>query len=282
VVKDQLLVARNLATVPEAAKATTLKEAVKIIKRSEDKARYAAKGAEVSQMEAESRHTLIHGDAFDVMSDPIHHGKYRVILSDPPYGMGADTFGDSGNADRTQGGHSYDDSYEGWLVLMGELLPLTWQVAAPQAHLYLFCDFDRFHELRSALQAIGWKVFRTPLVMHKTGNSGRVPWPKNGPRRQYELVLFAVKGDMLVNNIMHDVFEGPLISERMGHPAEKPVAALKNLLSRSANAGDHVLDMCCGCGPIFEAGHELGLMVTGVEKDAAYYGMAKVRKEGLK
>lgn len=281
-IHEQLLVVRNLEANPEAAKAKTIKEAVKIIKRAEMLEKYKAVGEDVATMSPASRHTLIHGDSTSVLCERTHAGKYAVILSDPPYGMGADNFGDSGGEGRSTGEHGYSDSYESWLELMGKLIPLTWTVTQPQAHLYMFCDFDRFHELKSALTAVGWKVFRTPLVLYKAGNSGRVPWPKTGPRRQYELVLFAVKGDKMLNNVFHDVIESPLIPDRMGHPAEKSVIALKNILQRSANAGDHVLDMCCGSGPIFEAGHELGLMVTGVEADATFYGMSKTRKEGLK
>lgn len=281
-VKDMLLVARNIEAIPEAAKATSLKEAVKIVKRSESLSKYAAMATDMATINPQARHTLHHGEFQTVLSHGGQTGKYDVILTDPPYGMGADTFGDSGEAGRTTGAHAYEDSYESWLELMGELIPLTWAVTKPQAHLYMFCDFDRFHELKNALTAVGWKVFRTPIVMHKMGNSGRVPWPKNGPRRQYELVLFAHKGDKLCNNVMHDVFDAPLIAERMGHPAEKPVAALKELLSRSANPGDYVLDMCCGSGPIFEAVHEMGGFCTGIERDAAFYGMALSRVKELK
>lgn len=281
VISHQLLFVRNAESVPEAAKAKTVEEAVKIIKRAEDKLRYAEIGAAIEKEEAEGRHTLIHGDSLSVLCGEEHTGKYDVILSDPPYGMGADNFGDSGSADRCQAGHMYSDSYENWLDLMGRFIPLTIQVTKPQSHLYLFCDFDRFAELRTALLAIGWKVFRTPIILNKIGNSGRLPWPKHGPRRQYELVLFAQRGDKLVNHIGTDVIESPLVPERMGHPAEKSVPALSNLLARSANAGDKILDPFCGCGPIFEAVHKMGGYCTGIEQDPAFYGMAVKRKGEL-
>jgi hypothetical protein len=50
----------------------------------------------------------------------------------------------------------------------------------------------------------GWDVFRTPLIDYKLG-SGRVPRPEHGPRRQWEMCLYAIKGDKNVTGIFSDV-----------------------------------------------------------------------------
>lgn len=265
----------------EAAKATTVKEAFKILKREENRQGFAAQAAEIQKVQASTKHRLIQASCIEELSKPEYEAYFDIILSDPPYGMNADQFGDSGSADRTQGAHQYDDSYESWLTLMQDFVPLTVRVTKPQSHMYLFCDFDRFHQLKQMCEIAGWTVFRTPLVMQKAGQSGRVPLPNHGPRRQYELVLYAFRGQRQVRAILPDVFVSPQIPERIGHPAEKHTDAIRNLLQRSAFPGDRVLDPFCGSGPILPAGEAESCFVTAIELSETFTGMAASRLKEL-
>lgn len=286
--RQSLAVAEVLARAPEsdaaklAAKAGTVKEAFKILQREENRQKFAEVARQEASVPTESKHRLVIGSCITELAKPEYEAQFDIILSDPPYGMNADQFGDSGSADRTQGAHQYDDSYESWQSLMQAIVPLTIYVTKPAAHLYFFCDFDRFHELKSLLEAAGWSVFRTPLVMQKAGQGGRVPLPNHGPRRQYELVLYAFRGQRQVKAIVPDVFVSPLITERIGHPAEKHPDGLRNLLQRSAFPGDRVLDPFCGSGSIFPAGDLESVRVTGIELDASFAGMAASRIKELK
>jgi len=287
-VRQAIAVAKALEAAPEsaavqaAAKAGSVKEAFKILQREENRQKFAEVAAEIAAKPAESKHQLHQGSCIEILARPEFEAKFDLILSDPPYGMNADQFGDSGSAERTQGAHQYDDSVESWRALMLEFLPLSIRVTKPQSHMYLFCDFDRFHELKRMAEDSGWTVFRTPLVMRKLGQGGRVPLPNHGPRRQYELVLYAYRGQRQVCAILPDVFESPLIDERLGHPAEKHPDAIRNLLQRSAHPGDNVLDPFCGSGPIFAACESHGAFATGIELDQSFAGMAATRIKGLK
>ena len=49
-----------------------------------------------------------------------------------------------------------------------------------------------------------------------------------------------------------------------------------------AFAGDVVLDLFCGTGPIFPAAHALKCRAVGVEKDSGAYGIALTRIKELK
>jgi DNA modification methylase len=198
-----------------------------------------------------------------------------VILTDPPYGMGADSFGDAGGK-MTGITHNYDDSYEAWQALMQAWAPLSFAVTKPQAHAYVFCDFDRFHELKSLMQLAGWYVFRTPLIVHKL-NSGRVPLPDQGPRRQYELVLYAIKGKKPVTHIY------PVSGdENLSHGAQKPVALYQNLLQRSVRPGDRVLDCFAGTAGTIPAGHSYQCEVTAIEQSPEYYALGLQRLAEIK
>ena len=224
-------------------------------------------------------HRIFNANCLEWMRQPEAQGYFDVILTDPPYGMNADSFGDGGGklAGIT---HEYDDSYEAWQALMAAWAPLSFAVTKPQAHAYVFCDFDRFHELKAMMQQAGWYVFRTPLVVHKL-NSGRVPLPDQGPRRQYELVLYAIKGKKPVTHIYPDVVT---VSgdENLSHGAQKPVALYQNLLQRSVRAGDKVLDSFGGtCGTI-PAGHTYQCEVTAIEQSQEYYAIGLKRLSDLK
>jgi site-specific DNA-methyltransferase (adenine-specific) len=65
--------------------------------------------------------------------------------------------------------------------------------------------------------------------------------------------------------------------ENVGHPAQKPVPLLVDLLRRSARPGDRVLDPFMGSGSTVLAANELKLACTGIELDEAAYGIAARR-----
>lgn len=156
---------------------------------------------------------------------------------------------------------------------------LAWRVTKPQAHLYACCDFDRFHELKEMMQAAGWYVFRTPLINRKLG-SGRVPLPEHGPRRQYETIMYCIKGKKPVTHIYPDIIETQA-DPNDGHGATKPIAMYSNLLQRSVRPGDLVLDSFCGSGPIFPACHAHKCIATGLELSPEYYGMSMKRLQAM-
>lgn len=276
-VRKELIVARNLEN-PNVAKAKTVDEAFKILKREEDARKNRELGELVGKSFTADVHRLENLDACAFLRT-IPAGSVDVILTDPPYGMGADGFGDAGG--KLSGiDHDYDDSLDSWRALMAEWCPLSYQVAKAQAHAYVFCDLDRFHELKLFMQAAGWYVFRTPLVVHKI-NSGRVPLPDRGPRRQYELVLYAIKGDKPVTHIYGDVLSATA-DENMSHGAQKPVAVYQNLLQRSARPGDVVLDSFAGSGTIFPAAHGYQCTALACEVNPSYYGLCVKRLQALK
>src|SRR5208282_121997 len=181
-VRRDLILARHLDD-EEVLNARTADEGFKILKRKEAASTSAALGVAVGRNYGAHSHQLYLSDCLDWMAgeDP---NQFDVILTDPPYGMGAGEFNDSGG--KTLGGHTYDDSYDNWLSLMGSFAPLSYRLAKPQAHAYVFADLDNFHLLRDIFSRAGWKTFRTPLVWYNP-TSIRAPWPDQGPQRKYQI-----------------------------------------------------------------------------------------------
>lgn len=277
-VRKEIIVARHLNN-PVIAKAKSADEAFKLLKREEDRQKNIELAKVVGATFNAAQHRLFNMDCLVWMAKPENAGQFDVILTDPPYGMGADNFGDgSGRLDGIE--HHYDDSYESWQKFIQAWCPLTFAVTKPQAHAYVFCDIDNFHELKACMELAGWYVFRTPFVNHKI-NSGRVPLPDQGPRRQYEIILYAIKGKKPVTHIYPDVISTSA-DESMTHGAQKPVALFQNLLQRSVKPGDKVLDTCAGSGTIFPAAHTYKCAATALEYVPEYYAMCVKRLEMLK
>lgn len=274
--RQTLLLADHLHK-PEVANAKTPAEAFKIIKREEERERNRTLAETVGRDFSSASHTLRHTDCIKWLAD-CPDNQFDVVLTDPPYGMGAQNFGDGGGK-LVGTDHQYNDSVEAWRELMTAFLPEAYRVTKKEAHAYIFCDLDRFHELKSLAEAAGWYVFRTPLIVHKLG-SGRVPLPEHGPRRQYELCLYAIKGNKTVTGIYSDVISCKL-EENIGHGANKPIELFVDLLRRSVRPGDSVLDAFAGTGTIFPAAHACKVFATGLELNSEYYGIAVKRLNAL-
>lgn len=281
-IRQDIILARHLDN-PVVAKAGSRKEAFKALKRDEETKRNAELGRAIGGTFSAAMHTLRQGDCLQVMKE-LPAESFDVILTDPPYGIDAQDFGDS---DGKASPHFYDDSYASWGGMMQELAGELWRVAKPQAHLYMFCDLDNYHELKTFLtcghklaEIFPWKIFRTPFIWINP-TAMRAPWPEMGPQRKWQMCLYAVKGNRPVTRLYADVLTYPS-DTNLGHQAQKPVALYGDLLRRSVRPGDTVLDPFCGTGTIFPACHELKCKATGIEQDPAACGIAADRLRGLK
>lgn len=276
-VREALIIAQHLDN-PDVAKAKTEREAMKVINRASQAAINERLAAAVGRLAASELHEVHHADATDWLATA-PDAKFNCILIDPPYGMDAADFGDA--AGRLTGiQHNYVDDSSSFRSLMGTIAPQLTRVAKPESHLYVWCDIDGFHFLRSLFEQHGWWCFRTPLINVKR-EGGRVPWPEHGPRRCYELVLFAVRGKLPVTAIYRDVFDSTLSEGNLGHGAQKPVEAYVELLKRSCRPGDLVLDCFGGTGTLLAAAQALKLRAVVVEKEANAYGMCLARLKEL-
>lgn len=275
-VRKDIIVSQYLH-IPEVAKAKNTDDAYKILKKQEESRKYADLAKKVGSTLSHESHKVFNTNCLSWMLSTDAE-QFDVILTDPPYGMGADEFGDGAGK---LGGieHHYKDDYESWKSLMQDWAPLAYRVAKQECHAYVFCDIDNFHELKRIMQSAGWWVTRTPFICTKP-NSGRVPHPENGPRRQWEMILYAIKGKKKTLGIFPDVIT-TFADANTTHGAQKPVALYSDLLKRSCRPGDRVLDSFAGSGTIFPAAHAAKVLATGLEQNSTYYGICLQRLQGL-
>jgi site-specific DNA-methyltransferase (adenine-specific) len=257
---------------PIVKSAKTAEEAFKALKKIEVAEKNRELGASVGRTFTADLHQAIHGDSLEWMAAAPAE-QFDCILTDPPYGMNADEFGDSGGL--AAGGHGYKDDAATFLKILSVLAPESYRLAKAQAHLYVFCDIDWFHTMKTEFSAAGWTVFRTPLIWYKKSGM-RAPWPESGPQRKYETILYAVKEKRPILKMLGDVLDYPP-DTNLGHAAQKPAALFEDLLRRSCLPGNSVLDPFCGSGPIFSAAHALKVRAVGIEMDQASYGISLSR-----
>lgn len=257
---------------PEVAKAKTEAEAIKVVRKKAEAARVQALAASFdAAAQRDCPHSLLAGD-FRANIGGVASGSVDVLLTDPPYGIAADTFGEQSGA-----GHNYEDSVEYFEQIIAVLAEESFRVCKAQAHAYVFCDPRRFNDLQTHFELAGWKVWPIPLIWAK-GN-GMLPRPEHAPRRTYEAILFASKGDKPVRCVKGDVITVSGVRD-LKHGAQKPVDLYVDLLSRSAVPGDVVLDPFAGSGTIFPAANRCKLRAIGMELNEANVALCRTRMMG--
>ncbi len=270
-IRDMLLINDHI-NLPDVARAKTPKEALKAIKKVTQQDLTAAL-VEIYGEQATDDFQIQLGKA-EACFELVDNETFHCIITDPPYGIGADEFGDMGDFQ-----HEYkDDSRTFWKIM--EWLPAeSFRTSKREAHLYMFCDIRMFFSVTSLFETAGWIVWPKPLIWDK-GN-GMLPRPEHGPRYTYDAILFASKGDKKVNGVAPDVLRFSGVSgQKLLHAAQKPVKLYVDLLSRSCIAGDLILDPFAGSGTVFDAAKKLTLRALGFEEKENAYNICRARING--
>lgn len=232
---------------PEVKAAQTERIALRIAQK---KAAVAAREG-VVRIAPRSRHIIHHGSSITYMQNMMSES-VDCILTDPPYGVDADKFNNPNTLK-----HAYEDSLDYALECYTTLASEGYRIAKPAAHLYTFLDIIHFDKIRDIFLENGWIVWPRPFIWYK-GNMGFWPDQNYGPKRTYEAILYARKGDRKVLECAHDVINIPSI-QGVERQAAKPPALYHNILKRVCLAGDVVFDPFCGSGPIIPAANTLDL-----------------------
>ena len=271
-VADSIILSQ-FADDPDVQAARTRKSAVLLAKRKMEREFRDLIGASEISTSARAEQTLRHGDSFQLIKD-LAAETFDGIITDPPYGIDADTFGSAGFL---SGEHSYSDSSEYAFACYELLATEGFRVARPEAFLLSFLDIRHFPKVSSILEAGGWRVWPTPLIWYK-GTTAHAPRPQHGPKRTYEALVFASKGDRTVISCGTDVISVPAVgrTEKL-HSAEKPKELFLELYKHLFSPGNSILDPFAGSGASILAAKEFGLPALGLEAERETYNIALSR-----
>lgn len=300
-VQQKLVLSQHLED-PDVAKARSANDALKILKRKQADQERQERAAQVDIKD--HIHELANADCREYIKT-LSDNLLSVVVTDPPYGVNM-------HKDKSWDGtdHEYDDTEEYAFELIQTLVPEWDRVTKDEAHLYICCDFDKFQWLRAIISCYRYDaegkagfivdpavalvhlqgvkpntvmrdtkpvfdVMYFPFIWDK-GNIASYPRPDHWPRKSYECVLYAVKGEKKHAKLDLAVIQGIPQIQNQDHPAGKPMEFYRHLLNRSAVAGDAVGDFFVGQGNFYTACHELKLIGYGCELSEKYHAMAKI------
>ena len=265
---------------PNVKKARSFREATREVRKIKER---TARASALADLKAESEkaklcpHTLLKGNSHELIKQ-IEAGTVSTIITDPPYGMNAGSFG-------TGSVHTYEDDKDTALAAYQMLATEGYRITKERAHIFAFCDIEFFLILRDMFSEAGWKPFRTPFIWSKglaNNTEGHFPWPQSGPRRTYEFIFYANKGDKPFAEMPTDVQLIAPVPDRQ-HPAEKPFELYKKIISFSdPMPGNVICDPFCGAGPIFTAARAFMQTAIGIEQDPNHCTTAEFRRLGEK
>jgi DNA modification methylase len=209
--------------------------------------------------EGDTPHKLEIGDCADIMAQ-MAAGQFHLILGDPPYGIGADSYDNMKE-------HKYDDSWPNAERTYRSICVEGLRVTRPGANIILFCTPERWQNVRDIAEAAGWVSWPRPIIWLKS-NEGMRPWGQQGLAYTYECIYWGTKGQKGLISSANDVFQyyKPRAAERE-HAAAKPVELISRLFELTCLPGDMVLDPCVGSGTSFKAGFLRNIRVVGIEKN---------------
>lgn len=195
---------------------------------------------------------IIHGRMEEQLSE-FTDEFFDLVFFDPPWAANLAAI-----RDKPPSKEDFEDEPEVFSENIEAWLRQIYIKMAKDSHLYLFFGI-RYHELAyQALERVGFSVNRIPLIWYKQGSHvtrNAEIWPG----RSYEPIAFARKGQKkLVTLGSPDVIITPAPTNTMKgiHPNAKHPDIYLELIKRSAEPGDHLLDPMCGSGMTAVAAEE--------------------------
>lgn len=220
-------------------------------------------------------------DCVSGMRERLEADEADLIVADPPYGVDIDVSDSMGRVKETQhlgtvaNDHDREEALELWDAVMTELD----RVASSRAHLYCFASWKTAAGFRDVIEKHGWDVQNYLVWVKKDASQiaafGTGSKPKWGYK--HEFILFAVReGARPLDGYPDDVLEytearwSDVEDQAMVHPTQKPVSLLEELIERSSERGDLVVDPFAGSGATGEAACKRGREVRLWEIEEEY------------
>ena len=202
-------------------------------------------------------------------SRPANAPRFNFIHCDFPYGINYNKH--AGGATDKHGG--YADRPEDYFSLLNLFTSTLHQFTTPSAHVMFWFSMDYYHETLTTLSSAGLTVNPFPLVWYKADNSGILPDPRRGPRRNYETAFLCTQGDRPVVQAVSNV--AAVANKKEIHASEKPRAMLAHFFRMFVDSTSYVFDPTAGSANALKQAESMGAAsVLGLERDPNFYRLA--------
>ena len=225
---------------------------------------------------------IYNGDAYKIINDLVKD-KLIVnhIITDPPYNISKkNNFGTMKNP-RT--GVDFGEWDEGKFDLYS-WIPLYASLLDKNGSMIIFCSYRYISYLIDVLEKESDMEVKDIIVWQKTN-----PMPRNIERRyvqDMEFAIWAVKkrAKWIFNkpkntSYLRAIYSTSVVhgNEKNGHPTQKGLKLMSDIISVHTNKNDIILDPFMGSGSTGEAACELNRRFIGIELEKKYFDIAKQR-----
>ena len=229
--------------------------------------------------------TLINGDAYKVIEELKEKGiTVNHIITDPPYNISQEN--NFNTMKNPRAGVDFGDWDRGKFDLYS-WIPLYADILDKNGSMIIFCSYRYISYLIDVLESkeANMKV-KDVLVWQKTN-----PMPRNINRRYVQDMEFAIwavkdKAKWVFNKpedklYLRAIFSTSLVSgsEKLGHPTQKSIKLMKDIMEIHTNENDLVLDPFMGSGSTGEAALSMGRKFIGIEFEKDFFEMTSKRLE---
>lgn len=208
-----------------------------------------------------------------------------LILTDPPYNIAQHSTGNIALSGRSAMNNDIAD-WDRVAFYPEEWVEDFLRILKPTGNLFIFTTYNQLGRWYDALD----HRFDTSqfMIWHKTNPAPKVF--KAGFLNSCEMIFCCWNKKHTWNFIsqkeMHNFFESPICMapERLRfpkHPAQKPVALLKKIITIASNENDIVFDPFMGVGSTGVAALQLKRRFIGFEISPVYYQASSIRLEEI-
>lgn len=210
--------------------------------------------------------TIYHGDCREFVPSL----QCDAVVTDPPYKLSQECSA-SVDADNLVAVASI-----GWIA------PMLSMAIKPGGCAAVFYDTRILPLALEAFQKGGWRYLRNLTLYRRWGQASKLHgWMSTSDF----VLLFQRPGapEAYHGNTYHDVYvkAGPEIDD-WGHPAQKPIEFVCQLVANLAAEGETVLDPYMGSGTTLAAARKTGRMAIGIEREEKHCEAAARRVSGLR
>lgn len=239
--------------------------------------------------------TLLEGDCTALLPQFDFH--FDMIFADPPYFLsnggisyqsGKVVCVDKGDWDKTSGKESVDDFNRRWIGLCRDKLK-------ENGTIWISGTYHNIFSVERALEELGFRILNV-ITWAKTNPPPNIScrfftystefiiWARKSKKvphtYNYDLMRHIAGGKQ-----MTDVWQLPAIGrwEKIHgkHPTQKPLALLCRIIMACTNTNAWVLDPFSGSGTTGIAAAMLGRRYLGIEREAEFLELSKIRRTDL-
>lgn len=207
--------------------------------------------------------TLYEGDCFDYLP-LIDDESVDMVLTDPPYFINYRT---SWRCDKN---HDFckpiygDNSPE----IITKILPELYRVLKDNSAFYMFCSPDTIEIFKSEVQK--WFKIKNIIIWTKNNHTSGDLQAQYG--KSYEMIIYGNKGRRKFNGPrLKDVwYFDRVVGGGQLHQNQKPTDLIEQIINKSSNIGDIILDCFAGSGTTGVACENTGRHSILMEKEPEY------------